>query len=138
MSTITASPVPSFGRKPFAIGLAVLGVVTVGAVTIPRFHTTPTTSTPTVSRVQGLDSLERRDAMLAAQQAKAAQEAQAQEKVLDQYGKQNAHGVGSTTQPPADPVASSVAQQQIGGMHETYTFDGSKPRVQLHRQPLDD
>lgn len=137
MSTITASPVPSFGRKSVVIGLAVLGAVTVGAVTIPRSHTTATTSTPTVSRAQAPDSLERRDAMLAAQHAKAAQEAQAQEKVLDHYGKLNAQHPGTTAQSPANPLGASVAQQQVGGMHQTYTYDGSKPRVQLRRQPID-
>jgi hypothetical protein len=119
MSTITTTPVPSLGRKPFVIGLAVVGVLTVGAVALPHVHLGATTTTPTVTQAQAPDALDRRDAMAA---AAAAQSSLAVERMLDASARTLGHGRGTAIVPAL--VGTSVAQQQIGGQHLTYPFSG--------------
>ena len=119
MSTITTTPVPSLGRKPFVIGLAVVGVLTVGAVALPHVHLGATTTTPTVTRAQAPDALDRRDAMAA---AAAAQSSLATQRMLDAQTRTLGHGSGTVIVPSL--VATSVAQQQVGGQHQSYPFTG--------------
>ena len=119
MSTITTTPVPSLGRKPFVIGLAVVGVLTVGAVALPHVHLGATTTTPTVTQAQAPDALDRRAAMAA---AAAAQSSLAVERMLDASARTLGHGRGTAIVPAL--VGTSVAQQQIGGQHLTYPFSG--------------
>jgi hypothetical protein len=134
MSSISTTPVPTVGRKPVAIGLAVLGVITVGAVAIPRIHLGGTTTTTAVSQPQPADFLDRHDAMVAAAAAQASLQAQ---RLLDSQARVVGH---STVVQPAlamypahvselgslatayGAAATSVGREQVGQYHRTYTW----------------
>jgi hypothetical protein len=134
MSSITTTPVPTVGRKPVAIGLAVLGVITVGAVAVPRIHLGGTTTTTAVSQPQPADFLDRHDAMVAAAAAQASLQAQ---RLLDSQAQALGH---STVVQPAlamysahvselgslatayGAAATSVGREQVGQYHRTYTW----------------
>ena len=140
MSTITATPAPSIGRKPVVIGLVALGVVTVGVVTVPRLHigTTATPAPVAAPSPATADFLDRHDAMAAAQQARSATPAH----LTELNGLASAYGVAATsvgreqigqfhrtytwtpamTRPSA--LGATLAQEQVGGLHETYAYNG--------------
>lgn len=133
MSTITTTPVPTVGRTPVLIGIAVLGVVTVAAVTVPRLQLEGTTTTPT-TQVQAPDALDRHDAMVA---AAAAQSSRRTEALLDAQARTIGHqsrAVSSATTLPAHltelgglataygAAATSVGREQVGGYHRTYAW----------------
>ena len=134
MSAITTAPVPSIGRKPVVIGVAVLGVVTIAAVTIPNIHLSGTTAVPTVALAQAPDALDRRDAMLAAAAAESSRRA---EGLLDARARAIGHDSVAGTPAAALPAhlvelgalataygaaATSVGREQVGGYHRTYTW----------------
>ena len=134
MSAITTSPAPSIGRKPLVIGAAVLGVVTIAAVTIPNIHLSVTTAVPSVVQAQAPDALDRRDAMLAAAAAESSRHA---ENLLDAQARTIGHhavAVSPAAVLPAHLVelgvlstaygaaATSVGREQVGGYHRTYTW----------------
>jgi hypothetical protein len=135
MSAITTTPVPTVGRKPVIIGVAVLGVLTVAAVTVPRIHVSGTTSVPSTVQAQAPDALDRRDAMLAAAAAEASHRIDG---LLDSQAKAIGHGTTSaaTTLPTHlselgtlatafGAAATSVGREQVGGYHRTYTWTPS-------------
>jgi len=134
MSAITTTPVPTIGRKPVIIGVAVLGVVTVAAVAIPRIELSGTTTVPTSVQAQAPDALDRHDAMLA---AAAAESSWRTEGLLDSQARTIGHrtvaGSSATaTQPHLielgslatayGAAATSVGREQVGGYHRTYTW----------------
>jgi hypothetical protein len=134
MSAITTTPAPAIGRKSIAVGLAVLGVVTVGAVALPRIHVGGTTTAPSVSQAQAPESLDRRDALVTAAAAQSSLRAQGQ---LDTQARVLGHR--AVAQPAAarypahiselgalasayGVAATSVGREQVGQYHRTYTW----------------
>ena len=107
MSTITATPSPSIGRKPVVIGLVALGVVTAGVVAVPRLHlgSTATPAPVAAPSPAPADFLDRHDAMVAAQRAQSAH-------LTELNALASAYGVAAT----------SVGREQIGQFHRTYTW----------------
>jgi len=134
MSAITTTPVPTIGRKPVIIGVAVLGVVTIAAVTIPHIQLSGTTAVPTVVQAQAPDALDRRDAMLA---AAAAESSRSTEGLLDSQARAIGHRATAGSSAASFPAhlvelgalataygaaATNVGREQVGGYHRTYAW----------------
>jgi hypothetical protein len=137
MSTITTTPVPTVGRTPVIIGIAVLGVVTVAAVTIPRLQLEGTTTSPTTAQVQAPDALDRHDAMVAAAEARSSRTT---EGMLDAQARTIGHQsrtVSSATTLPTHltelgalataygAAATSVGREQVGRLQGHYEIGTS-------------
>ena len=138
MSAITTTPAPSIGRKPLIIGAAVLGVVTIAAVTVPNIHLSGTTAVPTVVQVQAPDALDRRDAMLA---AAAAESSRRTENLLDAQARTVGHHavVGSPAAAlPAHLTGARGSRHRVRrGGHERRARAGRRLPPHLHLEPSD-
>ena len=135
MSTITATPTPSFGRAPLVIGIAAVGIAA-AAVVVPRLHTITTTADTQAAAPasEAPESLGRRDAAAAAAAAAAAGPAHLQDLqhltskglLSSQTAREQVPGLAPTFpyNPALSAAAGSVANEQIGGAHLTYAYDG--------------
>ncbi len=138
MSTITTTPASSptsLNKTPLLVGLGVVTLVAVSTVVVPRLSFTTTTSTPAVSaapRAGGPDALEaqqraalartRSGGLDVAERAGIAARLGAEAR-LDRLAKVQGNYAGIVA--AASVVPTSVASQQVGGLHRTYAFTGT-------------
>lgn len=138
MSAITTTPASSptsLNKTPLLVGIGVVTLVAVSTVVVPRLSFTTTTSTPAVTaapRAGGPDALEaqQRAALARARSggldvvertgiaARLGAEAR-----LDRLAKVQGNYAGFVA--AASVVPTSVASQQVGGLHRTYAFTGT-------------